>query len=529
MNINTNLLNTYLGNKGYTLNKSELTLEQQTFLKQKLLITPVCHGGPVVNVNSFPVFRESPKKLYVPRYFGESMFGPPKESKIPEGQDITLEFQGSLRDYQQPIIDKLLNKYESFMFGGGCLLEVYCGWGKTDASLYVIGQLKKKTMIIVNKDFLMKQWIERINRYYPTARIGCIQGQIVDIDDKDIVMVMLQSLSKKEYPASVFESFGFAIFDEVHHLSAEGFSCALFKFVTKYTLGLSATMDRKDGTTNVFKMFLGEVIAKQVRPLTQEVIVRGILFKTDDEEFNKVETDFRGNTAVSKMLSKICTYNRRSEFIIQVLKDMLEENPKQQIMIIASYKNILKYIFNAINHQNICSVGYYIGGMKDSDLKISESKQVVLATYSMAAEGLDIKTLSTLFMVTPMTNIEQAVGRILRQKHDFPALIVDFVDPQANFVRQWSKRKSFYKKQNYKIIQQDSKKYSSTSTWRIIYSPICYENENNDQNIPSTKRFIQEADEDAEEEEEEEDEYEDEEEPSKKKQKSNIGVCLLKK
>jgi superfamily II DNA or RNA helicase len=163
-------------------------------------------------------------------------------------------------------------------------------------------------------------------------------------------------------------------------------------------LGLSATMNRRDGTTHVFKMFLGEVVYKLERNKDDDVIVRGIVFQQpNDEEYNNVETDFKGNVCLAKMLGKISNYNRRSEFILDVLKDMPEENPKQQIMMIASYKNILAYMFQAIQHRNICSVGYYVGGMKEAALKESESKQVVLATYSMAAEGLDIKTLSTLF------------------------------------------------------------------------------------------------------------------------------------
>ena len=52
--------------------------------------------------------------------------------------------------------------------------------------------------------------------------------------------------------------------------------------------------------------------------------------------------------------------------------------------------------------------------MKESDLKISETKKIVIATYSMASEGLDIKTLTSLMMITPKTDIVQAVGRILK-------------------------------------------------------------------------------------------------------------------
>ena len=462
-------LNTYLGNKGYTILKTELTIQQQLDIKEMLMVKPFMPGAPVHLQTTYPVYRESDKKLYVPRYFGEELFGKPKSIKITEGDDINLVFNGQLRDYQIPVANAYLEQVKG---GGAGLLDLFCGAGKTDTALNIMSTLGKKTLIIVNKEFLMNQWIERILKYYPTARIGKIQGQVIDIENKDIVLCMLQSLSMKDYPSTLFDSFGFTIVDEVHHISSEVFSCALFKLVTKYMLGLSATMNRKDGTTKVFKMFLGEVAYKLERSKDVDVIVRGITFETNDEEFNELELDFRGQPASAKMLSKLCNYNRRSEFIIRVLKDMIHENPKQQIMLISSYKSILSYMYDAIKHHNICSVGYYVGGMKESALKESEDKQVVLATYAMASEGLDIKSLSTLFMITPMTNIEQSVGRILRQKHDFAPIVVDIIDTHSNFQKQWLKRKAFYKKQNYKIIQTSSNQYTSdTNKWKTTFEP----------------------------------------------------------
>jgi superfamily II DNA or RNA helicase len=505
-------LNTYLGQKGYTVLKSELTVKQQTYIKEQLTVKPYVPGSPVQLQKSFPAYRESDKKLYIPRYYGEEIFGPATQYKLTEGDDIDLHFNGSLRDYQVPVIAKFLDHVQ---VGGGGLLELFCGWGKSDATLYIIGQLKKKTLIIVHKEFLMNQWIERINKYYPNAKIGKIQGQVIDIDGKDIVLGMLQSLSMKDYPSSLFDSFGLTVIDEVHHISSEVFSNALFKLVTKYMLGLSATMNRSDGTTKVFKMFLGPVVYKQERSKDEKVIVRGITFQTNDEEYNELLMDFRGKPASSKMLSKICAYNRRTEFILNVLKDMLLENPKQQIMIIASYKNILQYIFDAINHRNIATVGYYVGGMKEKALKNTETKQIVLATFAMASEGLDIKSLSTLFMVTPMTKIEQSVGRILRQKHDFNPVVVDIIDTHANFQRQWLKRKSFFKSQNYKIIQTTSSAYTSdTSKWKVSYEPT-------DQTPVKTSvlNLSRSSDELSDDDSDDED---DEQEPSV------VGKCLLK-
>jgi superfamily II DNA or RNA helicase len=466
-------MNTYLGQKGYTIPKNEITLEQQKTIRQSLTIEPFVMGAPVNGAKSYPVYRESPNKFYVPHYYGIENFGPPKEYKISNGYDIDLSFNGELRDYQIPVINKFIEHCLSRECGGG-LLELFCAWGKTAGTLYAISKIKKKTLVIVHKEFLMNQWIERIQQFLPSARIGKIQGPIIDIEDKDIVIGMLQSLSMKEYPASTFESFGFTIIDEVHHISSEVFSNALFKLVTKYMLGLSATMNRKDGTTPVFKMFLGDVIYKSKRDTDRAVTVRAIEYQVDDEEFNEVKYDYRGNPQYSTMISKLCEYNHRSEFILKVLSDMLKDNPNQQVMILAHNKNLLKYLHDAIAHRNISTVGYYVGGMKESALKETETKKVVIATYAMAAEALDIKTLTTLIMATPKTDIEQSVGRILREKHSSP-IVVDIVDSHKLFKNQWQKRKTFYKRENYKITYITSTNYIKNrdyANWKILYNPI---------------------------------------------------------
>ena len=321
----------------------------------------------------------------------------------------------------------------------------------TIMALYIIAKLKLKTLVIVHKEFLLNQWIEKINEFLPDAKIGKIQGQIIDIEDKDIVIGMLQSLSMKEYPEDTFDSFGFTIIDETHHLAAEVFVRSLQKIVTKYILGLSATMERKDGLTKVFKMFIGDIIYKMKRDKDEGVLIKAVKFVTQDEEFNTVEYDFRGNVKYSTMISKLCSFNNRTEMIISIIENELKLNNKQQIIVLGQFKNILTYLYKAIEHRNIGTVGYYIGGMKEEQLKKSELKQIIIATYSMAAEGLDIKTLTTLILATPKTDIEQAVGRILREKHEQP-LVIDIIDNHEVFKKQWDKRKAYYLKNNYKIL-----------------------------------------------------------------------------
>ena len=548
-------LNTYLGQKGYTIQKNELTIEQQKQLRNDLTIKPFSlqSGLGMSNDKTFPAYRESAGKFYVPHYYGVEKYGVPKEYKISEGVDINVEFAGKLRDYQEPVVNKFVTHCKNLTAGGG-LLELPCAWGKTSASLCVLSRLKKKTLVIVHKEFLMNQWIERIQQFLPSARVGKIQGPIIDIEDKDIVIGMLQSLSMKDYPASIFESFGLTIIDEVHHISSQSFSNSLFKVLTKYMLGLSATMERKDGTTEVFKMFLGNIIYKAEKKNDNQVEIRAITYKVDDDDFNDTILDFRGKPQNSSMITKLCEYNRRTEFIIKTLCDFIrldnisdeifneykinmdknvptcelcnknnnylikniccncvkycmncmenvekecvkgrpkcpnckkvlkyEQNyienkyvkPLEQkhTIIMAHNLSILHYIYKKIVCKNLASVGYYIGGMSEAELKKSEKKQVVLASYTMSSEGLDIPTLNAEFLITPKTDIVQTVGRVLRAKHEYShPIIYDFVDSHDLFQRQWIKRKSYYKKQNYKIIGIDSTCYNiDFCKWKKIY------------------------------------------------------------
>ena len=322
---------------------------------------------------------------------------------------------------------------------GGALIELYAGAGKTIISLKIIEQIKKKTIIFVHKTFLKNQWIERIKQYLPDARIGTIQGQVIDVEDKDIVIAMIQSISMKSYPDSLFDDFGLSMIDEVHHISSQTFSNCLRKCTTLYSLGLSATMNRKDGLTHVFKMYLGDICNKQKKKAEEDnVLVKAIDYVVlDDDEYNEVARDFRGNVKHSTMLSKVSKLEYRSNFILNVIENELKINKEQQIILLGHQKNLLNYIFKAIELKNITSVGYYIGGMKEKDLKVSESKQIILATYAMAAEGLDIPSLTTLILATPKSDIVQSVGRILRAKHNEP-LIIDIIDQHDCFLNQFT-------------------------------------------------------------------------------------------
>ena len=435
----------YLSIRGYAIHKSELNANQIIDIKKELTITPYS-SGPIRNITNFPIYRESAIKLYMPKYYGIKLFGEPIiPSTIPTGTPISVPFSGVLKDYQSDAVNTFIEHKHG-------LFEVGCGKGKTVCALNIVHRLAVKTLVIVHMEFLMDQWIKRAQQFLPTAKIGKIQGNIIDVDGKDIVIGMLQSISKRDYDTDIFKSFGLIIIDEVHHISAEVFSQALFKINARYMLGLSATMERKDKTSNVFKMFIGNVIYQNLEQSDQCVHIRAFRFKSNDEEFAKIEYDYRGNMMYSTMINKLCTYNRRSTFIVNIVLGILKEyGDRQQIMILAQNKNLLTYMHDAFIHNKITDIGYYIGGMKQSALDESSKRRIILATFSMASEALDIPTLSTLVLATPKSEVQQAVGRILRVRHCDPPLVIDIIDEHYVFKNQWTKRKKFYMSQNYLI------------------------------------------------------------------------------
>ena len=343
----------------------------------------------------------------------------------------------------------------------------------TVMALKIASLVQKKTLIIVHKEFLMNQWIERAQEFVPSAKIGKIQGPVFDIEGKDIVLGMLQTLYDRDLPETAFDSFGLTIIDEVHRIGSQQFSKALLRIITPYMLGISATVDRKDGLSKVLHMFIGDKIYSEAREDEDPVCVRGIEYISGDTQFNETEYDYRGNPKFSTMISKISEFGPRSDFIIRVLQDLIQECPRSQIMVLCHNRSLLTYFYTAIQHRGFATCGYYVGGMKQADLQETEGKQIVLATYAMAAEALDIKTLSILVMASPKTDITQSVGRILRIRHENP-IIVDIIDKHDIFQNQWRQRKTFYRKCNYKIMSTDSVRYRPSldpGSWTTVFEP----------------------------------------------------------
>jgi superfamily II DNA or RNA helicase len=199
--------------KGYILDKSQFSEDIINKIKKELTVKPVLQDNySKEEIEPFPVFVENSKKISIPKYYGLKKLGKPDLIIEDEDIDIDLKFSGTLRPHQKKVLDTILPQL--FEIKGG-LISLPCGFGKTDMTLYIISEiLKKKTLIIVHKTFLMNQWKERIEKYFPTAKVGTIVQDKIDVEDKDIVIGMLQSISMKTYDPTIFLDFGATVIDE---------------------------------------------------------------------------------------------------------------------------------------------------------------------------------------------------------------------------------------------------------------------------------------------------------------------------
>ena len=448
------VLESSLSNNGYKIKKKDLSMRQIKQIKNDLTVNPfVFNDFGDKNEKKFSLFMESPNSIYLPRFYGQETFGHATKCKLNNGIPINIKFNGSLRKEQEPIV-KLYHD-EAIKNGGG-LISLKCGGGKTVLSLWIIALLKVKTIVVVHKDFLMTQWRDRITEFLPEARIGKIQQNTIDIENKDIVLAMVQSLSMKEYDPEVFSSFGLAVFDECHHLGAEVFHRSMAKVSSKYMLGLSATPDRKDGLRKVFEWYIGPMVYCTKEKNTDYIETRVYEYTNDDLSYCKEEILKNGKQCIPRMINNICNFKDRSQFINKLIKDEYVKGRK--ILILSDRREYLNDTMSWLNQNlNDNCAGLYVGGMKPNELRESQDKDIILGTFSMASEGMDIPKLNTIVLSSPKSDVVQSVGRILREKADvrkFHPLVIDIKDIHINltiFKKQCDKRLNYYKKSNHDI------------------------------------------------------------------------------
>lgn len=437
--------------KGYAIRKDRISAETLAKIKKDLTASPkMIDKFAKGALASFPLYQESSTRIYTPRQWAIAEFGEPEANIVSEGIDLpsTVSFKGTPYPYQEAIITTFINE------GGNGLICVPCGRGKTFMALNIAIRLKKRFLIVVDKEFLMNQWKGEIENYIQGLRVGILQGSKQELDPTkyDCTICMIQTVCQRDFQEGIFKCYGFTIFDECHHLGAQHFSQVLNKIQTRNMLGLSATPDRDDGLTKVFEYFLGKpVYQEKIRDPDPSVIVRAVWYRNEDPEYSEPPVDWRGEVITARLLTQIVNCKERTQKIIDMVKEMAA-NPDRKILILSERKAHLQEICDSLKDY---TRGYYVGGMKQEDLdKNAETCQILLATYAMASEAMNIKTLNAMIMASPRKKVEQSTGRILRvtpDKRKVAPLIVDVIDQHDMYINQWYKRLKYYKQCQYTI------------------------------------------------------------------------------
>ncbi|HEY9704298.1 MAG TPA: DEAD/DEAH box helicase family protein [Allocoleopsis sp.] len=422
-------------NYGYCINKNDSDIDLITIKRDLNMIVDTKYSK-----KSFKVFSESTKWLVVPIYY---YLNSDRKYTISfnETQNISIKSNIILRESQKECY-KVCCEEINKPFGGG-IIHASLGLGKTIISLKLIEFFSIKTLIVVNKVELLEQWKREINKHFPLAKVGIIQGTVFDIIDKDIVIGTVQTISIKDnLRVKDFTWVGLCIIDEVHNIGSEIFSKVFTKIRSKYMFGLTATLERKDGMEKVIKWFLGEVIYSDVKIFSskkQETSVRIYRYFGDS---SKEIRNYRKDLNVPKMLTKISEDPERNKIIIKILKDLLSENKNNKILVISDRVNQLKILHKILGE---CLSGLYIGSCSKEERKIvRETKRILLGTYQIVMEGFNLPELNCLLFATPRSNVTQAVGRIYRKIHNNQPIIVDIFDTFSLFQYQYKKRMKIY-------------------------------------------------------------------------------------
>ncbi len=417
--------------------------EHKSALKVRPVVNSEYHCGPVPSFNVFRTAKDG--KLVVPRWWAEQNVGPAEKDIRPEPSRMGdhLRFTGKLRDStQQP------QALRAALEAGRGILSLPCGYGKTTVSLAIAMRLGWRTMVIVHKEFLAQQWIERIEQFCPGARVGRVQRDLKEVEGCDFVIAMLQSLSQKEYSPKDFQSVGTVIVDEAHHICAQVFSQSMFKVCPRHLFGLSATPVRKDGLTKVLEWFAGPTFFAVERPPEKGVEVIPLDF--DCPAFRELPPQNRaGKISLTQMITDVVEMPERNKMIEGDVRKLLETT-RRHILVLSDRR---------LHCQDLCSrfapedAGLYMGGMKQVELEESSRKRIIVATFSQAHEGLDIPTLDTVILATPKSDIVQSIGRVMREGGNRAGhpLIYDLRDHWGVLWAMYSKRVRVYRRGGYNI------------------------------------------------------------------------------
>lgn len=490
----------------FMINKSLVPESKLNEIKEELFMKP--KQNDIITLTkgddhfAFKAYLESDQFLYVPRFYGLTKFPFSLESiallkffnKIDSEttadleknfmKDFVLINEGSTiekqylepctivpRHFQETAVNLVLNRFKTEKYSSGSIIQLACGMGKTNSALLVIHRYGKKTLVLVHTNDLLIQWVDRIHSVLPNIRIGIIQQTKCQVTKEfDIVIGLVQSIASRfdEYYLTYkedFDSFGLCICDECHRIGNRYFSSAVARIPAKHMIGLTATPIRNDGMTTLMHHVLGPIVYARDRD-TMNVNIKIIQYQPNIQirriYTKKIKTtNGKQNPQLynrSRMISDLCEEPERIQLIYNIILFNIQE--KRNIMFLSERTDLLFTLEKMLklkysNNEIIIGVSM-AKTKKDVRQYVYENAQVILTTYQMSSEGLDVPRLDTLILGSPKSNIIQALGRILREyvNKQIPT-VYDIYDVMDAFQGSFWSRNRLYQKENYEIEYVD--------------------------------------------------------------------------
>lgn len=402
----------------------------------------------------FKLIAEESDNIFIPRGFLGKLLEFCKEKAINFSVSdnrklkpaVKFESKITLYEYQQKIADEIKNE-------GFGVIVAPPGSGKTVLGLNLVVQKSQPTLILVHREQLMNQWIERIESFLgiPKAEIGQISGRKKKIG-KQITVAMMQSLVKMKNLDELKDKFGTIIIDECHHIPAKTFRELIVKFNPYYLYGLTATPKRKYNDEKLIYFYIGEIIAEinpneESQGLTRNSLSLNI--KTTD-----LTVPFDYKIDEFETLSKILIYDSNRNML--VTKDILDQVKTGRKVLVLTERRDHVEVLN-LYLQSQCEVITLTGedSVSKRKVKIDQIKlghfQVLIATGQLFGEGVDLPLLDSVFLVYPFSfegKLIQYIGRIQRSENK--QMIFDYHDQYIDYYNKlFKKRRTFYRKRGW--------------------------------------------------------------------------------
>lgn len=340
----------------------------------------------------------------------------------------------TLREEQKKAIENI-KKYDS------CICVAPPGFGKTLIGAKMVEIHQTSTLVIVNKNMLLNQWIERFCEYFMFHKkaIGYL-GKGQNKLNGTLDVATMQSL--KNMP-ELIHNYSFVIVDECHHIPAVTFEQIIKNFCGKYVLGLSATPNRKDGLEPILFQQLGEV-AYEFKPKKRY----GNKIKIVYTQFHSTADNY------ATLINEISLDEARNQQIIQEI----QQHHDRSILVLTDRLEHISELEKKLNQEAISYLSVH-GNLNKKEQKINmervEKSRLILATTSFFGEGIDFPHLDTIIFATPISyygRLIQYLGRIGRNGQD--CLAIDFLDSKNAMLNSaYQKRKEGYKQMHYQGIR----------------------------------------------------------------------------